>query len=57
MAKCETLAECKFNPRPRCFHCGKPFANRSRIQVFADAVIVRCPHCGCMTPFKLKRVA
>lgn len=57
-SKSATLAACKFlDGRPRCHHCNKIFSRSTPIQVFGDAVIAHCRHCGCMTPFKLRRTA
>jgi len=40
-----------------CHHCEKPFPKASQVDVQKPYVVVLCPNCGCMTPFKIEATA
>jgi hypothetical protein len=48
-----TLAECECDGTPECFHCEEDLPKHSRVERNGDSVIVYCPGCGCMTPFRM----
>jgi RNase P subunit RPR2 len=40
-----------------CQHCDKRFPKSSEVELQKPYVVIRCPKCGCMTPFKLEAAA
>ena len=40
-----------------CAHCDRRLPNSSTVDIQKPYVIVQCPKCGCLTPFKVEEVA
>lgn len=36
-----------------CFHCERKLPKRTEVEVVGKNVTAHCPHCRCMTPFRL----
>lgn len=57
--KPKTLADCAVGShgKPKCFHCEKLFPKRSKVELNGFSpkaiLIVQCPYCDCMTPFRV----
>jgi hypothetical protein len=49
-----TLADFTVPIRLNCFHCEKPLPKSASAQLNCGYVIVHCPKCDCMSPFKLE---
>lgn len=52
-----TLADCRVPIPIYCHHCEKRLPRSARIDVQLPHVVVHCPKCGLMTPFKLEDAA
>ena len=40
-----------------CYHCSRKLPKSSPVDIQGAYVIVHCPRCGCMTPFKCEATA
>ena len=49
-----TLADCTVPIPLRCMHCDRILGKTSPLESFGKYVVVECPKCRCMTPFKLE---
>jgi hypothetical protein len=43
-----------FDAQPKCFHCDAPFPTTTKAEMHGLTLILQCPKCGCMTPFKFE---
>ena len=55
--KQRTLADCSVPIHLRCCHCNRELPNSANLELYASYVVVECPKCRCMTPFKLEKSA
>jgi hypothetical protein len=47
------LGDCTWDKPPKCFHCGAPFPETAKAQLAGRIIIIACPSCKCLTPFKV----
>jgi hypothetical protein len=57
MSKPKTLADFSVPIPLNCFYCESRLPSRSTVEIHDLYVIVCCPKCGLLTPFKIEKAA
>lgn len=58
MSKIASLADFAFRVWVlRCYHCDRILPGKSKAEQLGDRIVVECPSCKLMTPFRLEKKA